>query len=60
MAERGLTVDALVNNAGYGAAGAATEGDLDDQLGMVDLNCRMLTELLHPLRPGDQGAGPCP
>ena len=44
---RGLTVDVLVNNAGYGHAGALTASDLDTQLGMVDLNDRALLELTY-------------
>ena len=56
VADKGLVVDVLVNNAGYGATGAVTAGDLDEQLGMIDLNCRMLTELSIRFRPGDQGA----
>ena len=43
--ERGLVVEVLVNNAGFGLAGAVLGQDLDDQLAMVDLNCRVLTEL---------------
>ncbi len=35
----------VVNNAGYGVLGAAAEGDLGEQLGMIDLNIRALTEL---------------
>jgi uncharacterized protein len=38
---------ALVNNAGYGAYGRFADADLDDQLGMIDLNARALTELTH-------------
>jgi short-subunit dehydrogenase len=45
-AER-LTVDVLVNNAGYGHAGALTSSDLATQLGMIDLNVRALVELTH-------------
>jgi short-subunit dehydrogenase len=45
VAEKGLTIDVLINNAGFGATGAVTDGDLGEQLGMVDLNCRLLTEL---------------
>jgi short-subunit dehydrogenase len=45
VAKKGLTVDVLINNAGFGATGAITEGALDEQLGMIDLNCRLLTEL---------------
>ena len=44
---RGLTVDVLVNNAGYGTAGAFAGSDRSDQLGMIDLNVRALVELTH-------------
>jgi short-subunit dehydrogenase len=37
----------LVNNAGYGHAGALTSSDLPTQLGMVDLNVRALVELTY-------------
>jgi short-subunit dehydrogenase len=42
-----MTVDVLVNNAGYGHAGALTSSDLPTQLGMIDLNVRALVELTH-------------
>lgn len=48
----GLTVNVLVNNAGYGLTGAVLEQDVDDQLGMVDLNIRVLTELCRRFGPG--------
>lgn len=44
---RGLTVDALVNNAGYGIAGAFNGSERAGQLGMIDLNDRALVELTH-------------
>jgi short-subunit dehydrogenase len=44
---QGLNVDVLVNNAGYGTAGAFEGSDEADQLGMIDLNVRALTELTH-------------
>lgn len=44
---RGLKVDVLVNNAGYGHAGSFTSSDLKTQIGMVDLNVRALTELTY-------------
>jgi short-subunit dehydrogenase len=47
IAARGLTVDVLVNNAGYGQAGALTASDRATQLGMIDLNVRALVELTH-------------
>jgi hypothetical protein len=47
IASRGLVVDALVNNAGYGIAGAFQGSDRPQQLGMIDLNDRALVELTH-------------
>ncbi|MEZ6022164.1 MAG: SDR family oxidoreductase [Hyphomonadaceae bacterium] len=47
IAQRGLNVDVLVNNAGYGHAGALTSSDLQTQLGMIDLNVRALVELTY-------------
>jgi short-subunit dehydrogenase len=44
---RSLKVDVLVNNAGYGHAGALTSSDLQTQLGMIDLNDRALVELTY-------------
>jgi short-subunit dehydrogenase len=52
IAARGLTVDVLVNNAGYGHAGALTSSPLETQLGMIDLNVRALVELTHLLWDG--------
>ena len=45
IAAKGLAVDVLVNNAGYGIAGGMAESKADEQLGMVDLNVRALLEL---------------
>jgi short-subunit dehydrogenase len=47
IARRGLSVDVVVNNAGYGAAGAFDGSDAATQLGMIDLNNRALVELTH-------------
>src|SRR6195952_2975948 len=47
IASRGLSVDALVNNAGYGIAGAFNGSERKGQLGMIDLNDRALVELTH-------------
>jgi short-subunit dehydrogenase len=47
IASRGLAVDALVNNAGYGIAGAFDGSDRASQLNMIDLNDRALVELTH-------------
>ena len=51
VAERGLPVDVLVNDAGYGAAGAFDASDASNQLGMIDLNVRALVELTHAFWP---------
>jgi len=45
LKERDLKVFELINNAGYGLAGSVETLDPADQLGMVDLNMRALTEL---------------
>jgi short-subunit dehydrogenase len=45
--KQGLHVDVLVNNAGYGYAGAFVDSTLEVELGMVDLNVRTLLELSH-------------
>lgn len=45
--QRGIEIDVVVNNAGYGHAGALTSSDLQTQLGMIDLNVRALVELTY-------------
>jgi short-subunit dehydrogenase len=45
LSSRRLEPDNVVNNAGFGLAGPAAELDHDDQLAMIDLNVRALTEL---------------
>jgi short-subunit dehydrogenase len=47
IAAQGFTVDVLVNNAGYGVAGAFDGSDRGSQLGMIDLNDRRAVELTH-------------
>ncbi len=48
---RGLAIDVLVNNAGFGATGAFAEGSTGAQVGMVDVDVRALVELTHELWP---------
>lgn len=43
----GLSVDLLVNNAGYGRWGKFTDFDLSDYAKMIQLNITTLTELCH-------------
>jgi short-subunit dehydrogenase len=45
LAARGLDVANVVNNAGFGLIGPAAGLSRDEQLGMVDVNVRALTEL---------------
>lgn len=45
LERRGIVPDIVVNNAGYGLFGEAVERDREDQLGMVDLNVRAITDL---------------
>ncbi len=43
----GLSVDYLVNNAGFGSSGEFSALDMQRQLQMIDLNVRALVELTH-------------
>jgi short-subunit dehydrogenase len=45
LAARSLEPQYIVNNAGFGLVGRAADLDRDEQLGMVDLNVRALTDL---------------
>jgi short-subunit dehydrogenase len=45
LAARNLEPAFLVNNAGYGLLGQAAKLDRAEQLAMIDLNCRSLTDL---------------
>ena len=48
---RGLAIDVLVNNAGFGTTGAFAAGETDVEVGIVDVNIRALVELTHELWP---------
>lgn len=43
--QKGLTIDLLINNAGFGDYGAFSDRDLTKQLAMIQLNITALTEL---------------
>jgi uncharacterized protein len=58
--KRGLIVDLLVNNAGFGAMGDFAQLDLQRQLEMIDLNIKAVVDLtyrfLQPMRQRAQGS----
>src|SRR6266498_4631539 len=58
--KRGLVVDLLINNAGFGSMGEFTKLDLARELNMIDLNIKSLVELTHrfldPMIQRKQGA----
>ena len=52
VAAAGLTVDVLVNNAGFGDLGAFAQADLAKALSMIQVNVTALTELTGLFLPG--------
>ena len=58
--QRGLTIDLLINNAGFGAFGDFTKTSTARQLNMIDLNIKALVDLTYrfllPMRERKQGA----
>lgn len=58
--QRELTIDLLINNAGFGSMGDFAKLDLARELNMIDLNMRSLVELTHrflqPMRDRKSGA----
>jgi short-subunit dehydrogenase len=58
--KRGLSIDLLVNNAGFGSFGDFSKADQSRELNMIDLNIKALVELtyrfLQPMRERKQGA----
>ena len=51
LERRGLTIDVLVNNAGFGARGRVLELPLERQLDLLQVNLVTLFELTHRLLP---------
>ncbi|MEG3438784.1 SDR family oxidoreductase [Pannus brasiliensis CCIBt3594] len=47
VASKGITVDLLVNNAGFGDYGLFSDRDVNRQLEMIQLNIAVLVELTH-------------
>jgi len=58
--KRGLNIDLLINNAGFGSMGEFSKLDLARELNMIDLNVKSLVELTHlflqPMIEQKQGA----
>jgi short-subunit dehydrogenase len=52
LKERSLTVDVLVNNAGFGARGRFADLDAQQQVDMIQVNVAALTHLTRHLLPG--------
>jgi short-subunit dehydrogenase len=52
LAELGLEVDLLVNNAGFGTRGRFIERNLESQIGQIRVNVEALVTLTHELLPG--------
>ena len=59
LEEVGLTVEVLVNNAGYGGFGPFAEQDRERELGMVRLNVEAVVDLMGRYLPGmvERGRG---
>jgi short-subunit dehydrogenase len=51
LSSRGVEIDALINNAGFGYLGPFHEADPDNQLGMLQLNVTALTQLTRLFLP---------
>lgn len=47
LRERGIAIEILINNAGYGRQGPFLDGPLDDALSMVQLDIASLTAVTH-------------
>ncbi len=52
LAQDGITVDVLVNNAGFGTYGKFADSDPAQELGMIQVNITALTHLTRLLLPG--------
>jgi short-subunit dehydrogenase len=52
ITEKGLKIDLLINNAGFGDYGPFSDRPLDKQVKMIQLNITALVELTHLFLPG--------
>jgi short-subunit dehydrogenase len=52
LSEKGIEIELLVNNAGFGVVGEVDNADIDRLLPLIRLNISALTELTYRLLPG--------
>jgi short-subunit dehydrogenase len=52
IGRQGLSVNTLINNAGFGLSGNVADQDVAALGRMIELNCRALVELCHAVVPG--------
>ncbi len=57
LAQQGIEIDVLVNNAGYGTYGEFAAGALDNHLNMIQLNVVALVDLAHRCLQGMKARG---
>ncbi len=57
ITQKGITIDLLINNAGFGDYGAFIERPLEKQVTMIQLNNIALVELTHLFLPGMKQRG---
>lgn len=57
ITQKGLTIDLLINNAGFGDYGPFVERPLEKQVAMIQLNNIALVELTHLFLPGMKQRG---
>lgn len=51
LSEQGITIDYLVNNAGFGLYGAFLETQLEQEMNMIDINIKALTAMTKVFLP---------
>ena len=61
LAERGLTVEVLVNNAGFSTTGPVHRSDREREIAMVRTDVEAVVDLCSIFLPGmvDRDGGPC-